>query len=100
MVKRIVTPRPRPRWSCSFLSYLILPALLFLLLLLGILVRSFPGPGDVEIVELGGDEPVHVGVDRLHKVDGGGWGSTRPVAGGGRRRTPPPPSPTRPRPWT
>ena len=38
-------------------------------------MRSFPGPGDVEIVELATDAPVHVAVDRLHKLQTAGWGS-------------------------
>ena len=45
---RIAAPA-RPRVEAQFLSALILPLVLFLALLLGILVRSFPGPGDVEI---------------------------------------------------
>jgi len=45
------------------------------LLGLGIMVRSFPGPGDVEVVELSSGEPVHVGVDRLHRLEDSGWGS-------------------------
>jgi len=49
---------------------------LFVLLLLGILVRSFPGAGDVEIVELSTGSPVHLVVDRMHNVDSGGWGTT------------------------
>lgn len=52
---------------------LVLPLVLFLFLLLGILVRAFPGPGDVEIVELPIGAPVHVAVDRLHKLDGSSW---------------------------
>lgn len=74
VVKRIAAPA-RPTVEVRFFSILILPALVFLLLLIGIAVRSFPGPGDVEIVELGKDSPVHVAVDRLHKLQAGGWGS-------------------------
>jgi hypothetical protein len=48
---------------------------LFLALLLGILVRQFPGPGDVEVLELSLNAPVHVAADRLHKVEGG-WSNT------------------------
>jgi hypothetical protein len=44
-----------------------------LFLMLGILVRSFPGPGDLEIVELGRDLPAYIAIDRLHKVQSGGW---------------------------
>lgn len=75
VVKRIVTPAS-PAVEVRFLSSLILPLALFVLLLLGILVRSFPGPGDVEIVELATGVPVHLAVDRMHKVDSGGWGTT------------------------
>jgi nucleotide-binding universal stress UspA family protein len=74
VVKRIAAP-PAPTVEVRFFSYLLLPAILFLLLLLGILVRSFPGPGDLEIVELSRDAPVHIAVDRLHKLQAGGWGS-------------------------
>lgn len=74
VVKRIAAP-PRPTVEVRFFSILIFPALLFLLLLIGIAVRSFPGPGDLEIVELSRDSPVHLAVDRLHKLQAGGWGS-------------------------
>ncbi len=75
VVRRIVAP-PRPGVEVQFLSTLVLPLALFLSLLLGILVRSFPGPGDVEILELGLNAPVHVAADRFHKVQAGGWGTT------------------------
>jgi hypothetical protein len=75
VVKRIVTPSS-PAVELKFLSSLILPLALFVLLLLGILVRSFPGPGDVEIVELATGAAVHLAVDKMHKVDSGGWGTT------------------------
>ena len=75
VVKRIVAP-PRRSVEAQFLGALVLPLSLFLCLLLGILVRSFPGPGDAEILELGLGNPVYVAVDRLHKVQAGGWGST------------------------
>ncbi len=71
IVTRIATPS-RPTVEVQFLSALILPLALFLALLLGILVRAFPGPGDVEVVELDLNKPVHVAADRLHKV-AGGW---------------------------
>ena len=45
-------PRAARAWRRSSSALLILPLVLFLALLLGILVRSFPGPGDVEVVEL------------------------------------------------
>ena len=37
------------------------------MLLLGVLVRSFPGPGDVEVLELGLGKPAHVAADRGSK---------------------------------
>jgi hypothetical protein len=73
VVRRIVEPA-RPTVELRVLGYLVLPLALFVLLGLGILVRSFPGPGDVEVVELPLGEPVHIGVDRLHKLQDGGWG--------------------------
>jgi hypothetical protein len=73
-VRRIVTPA-RPTVELRVLSYVVVPLALFVLLGLGIMVRTFPGPGDVEVVELAAGEPVHVGVDRLHKLKDGGWGS-------------------------
>ncbi|MBI3932524.1 MAG: VWA domain-containing protein [Acidobacteria bacterium] len=75
VVKRIVAPA-RPVAELQFLTFLVLPLTLFLFLLLGILVRSFPGPGDLEIVELSKGLPVYVAADRLHKVGSGGWGTT------------------------
>jgi hypothetical protein len=73
-VRRIVTPA-RPTVELRVMSYVVVPLALFVLLGLGIMVRSFPGPGDVEVVELSSGEPVHVGVDRLHRLDDAGWGS-------------------------
>jgi hypothetical protein len=75
VVRRIVAPSS-PAVEFQFLSYLVLPLALFLALLLGILVRSFPGPGDLEIVELSHGIPAHLGADRLHKLADGGWGTT------------------------
>jgi hypothetical protein len=75
VVKRIVAPA-RSSIELRFFTFLILPLLLILVGLLGGLVRSFPGPGDLEIVELSLGSPVHVGVDRLHKVQAGGWGAS------------------------
>jgi hypothetical protein len=74
VLRRIAAP-PTPTVEVRFFSLLILPATLLLLLLLGIAVRSFPGPGDLEIVELSRDQPLHVACDRLHKLQAGGWGS-------------------------
>ncbi|MFI5183209.1 MAG: VWA domain-containing protein [Vicinamibacteria bacterium] len=75
VVRRIVAPS-RPGVELQFLSYLVLPLSLFLALLLGILVRSFPGAGDVEIIEISQGVPVHVAADKLHKLADGGWGPT------------------------
>ncbi|HSB61664.1 MAG TPA: VWA domain-containing protein [Vicinamibacteria bacterium] len=75
VVRRIVAPS-RPSVELGFLGALVLPMGLFLVVLLGLLVRSFPGPGDLEIVELSLGVPVHLAVDRLHKVERGGWGTT------------------------
>jgi hypothetical protein len=36
-------------------------------------VRSFPGPGDLEIVELAVGKPVHVVTDRIHRAPDGTW---------------------------
>jgi hypothetical protein len=75
VVKRIVAP-PQPGVELRAFSIFVLPLILFLFLLLGILVRSFPGPGDLEIIELEKGVPVHLAADRLHKVESGGWGTT------------------------
>jgi hypothetical protein len=75
VVKRIVAPS-RPSIELRFFGFLVLPLCLLLVALLGVLVRSFPGPGDLEIVELALGSPVHIGVDRLHKVEAGGWGAS------------------------
>lgn len=75
VVRRIVSPA-RPEVELKFLTYLVLPLVLTLLLLLGVVVRSFPGAGDLELIELSLGPPFHVGVDKLHKLEAGGWGST------------------------
>ncbi len=75
VVRRIAAP-PRPGVELRFFFFLVFPLLAFLVLLLGALVRSFPGPGDLEIVELSLGVPVHLGVDRLHRLKSGGWGTT------------------------
>src|SRR5262249_52430462 len=75
VIRRIVAPA-RPTAELQILSYLILPLSLFLFLMLGILVRSFPGPGDLEIIELSLGAPVHLAADKLHRVESGGWGTT------------------------
>jgi hypothetical protein len=75
VVRRIVAPSHAGIEVRAF-SYLVLPLLLFLALLLGVLVRSFPGPGDVEVVEISEGVPLHLGLDKLHRLEDGGWGST------------------------
>jgi hypothetical protein len=72
VVKRITAPSSS-RVEAQAFSVLLLPLGLLLALFLGILVRSFPGPGDVEVIELSRNSPSHVTADRLHKVDSGGW---------------------------
>jgi hypothetical protein len=75
-VRRIVA-RPSASVELQFVGGLVLPLFLTLFLLLGIFVRSFPGPGDAEVVELSKGSPAHVGVDRLHRVgSAGSWGTT------------------------
>ena len=54
-------------------GYFVLPLLLILVSLLGLLVRSFPGPGDLEVLELAVDQPVHVAADRIHRAPDGTW---------------------------
>lgn len=75
VVRRVVAP-VSAAVEAQLLGTLVLPLVLFLCLLLGILVRSFPGPGDVEILELAIGVPVHVAADRFHKVASGGWATT------------------------
>ncbi len=72
VVTRIAAPSS-PVVETGILAALVLPLVLFLFLLVGILVRSFPGPGDVEILELPVGQPVHVAADKLHRLQGGGW---------------------------
>jgi len=72
-VRRIVA-RPHARVELQFLGGLVMPLLLLLFLLLGVFVRSFPGPGDSEVVELAKGVPAHLAVDRLHRVGStGSW---------------------------
>lgn len=75
VIRRIVAPS-RPAVEVKFFSLLVLPLTLFLFLLLGILVRSFPGPGDVELLEMSLGVAYHVTADRMHRVESGGWGTT------------------------
>ncbi len=37
---------------------------------------SVAGPGDLDVIELSLGVPVHIGVDRLHRIEAGGWGTT------------------------
>jgi len=39
-------------------------------------VRSYPGAGDTEVVELKLGQPVHLAADRPHKLESGGWAAT------------------------
>jgi hypothetical protein len=71
-VRRIAAP-PRPGIELRIFGTVVLPLLLILFALLGLLVHSFPGPGDGEVLELAYEQPVHVGVDRLHRTRHGGW---------------------------
>jgi hypothetical protein len=75
VVRRIVAP-PRPTVELRFGTVLVLPLLLFAALLVGLLVRSFPGAGDTEVVELKLEQPVHLAPDRPHKLESGGWAPT------------------------
>jgi hypothetical protein len=72
VVRRIAAP-PRPGIELRIFSYFVLPLVAFLLALLGLLVRSFPGPGDVEVVELAMNQPAHVAADRAHRSPEGVW---------------------------
>jgi hypothetical protein len=72
VVRRIAAPA-RPTVELRILSYVVLPLVLVVLGLLGLLVRSFPGPGDVEIIELAANQPVHVAADRIHRASDGTW---------------------------
>ena len=72
VVKRIASP-PRAGIEMRIFGYFVLPLLLILVSLLGLLVRSFPGPGDLEILELAVDQPVHVAADRIHRAPDGTW---------------------------
>ncbi len=74
-VRRVVAP-PKPTVELRFFTFLILPAALAVLLVLGIVVRSFPGAGDLEVIELALGSPFHVTVDHLHRLERGGWGTT------------------------
>jgi len=72
VVKRITSPA-QASVEVQFLGGMVLPLALVLFLLLGILVRSFPGRGDVEVVELKTGGPAHLAPDRMRKLSSGGW---------------------------
>lgn len=72
VVRRIASP-PRAGIELRIFGYFVLPLLLILVSLLGLLVRSFPGPGDLEVLELALDQPVHVAADRIHRAPDGTW---------------------------
>ncbi len=72
VVRRIVAP-PQPRNELRVLSYVLLPLCGVLFVLLGLLVRSFPGPGDLEILELNRNQPLHVVADKLRRAGDGSW---------------------------
>lgn len=63
VVQRVTAP-PKAGVEIKLIAYFVVPLLAFLVLLLGVLVRSFPGPGDVEILELATGKPSHVAADR------------------------------------
>jgi hypothetical protein len=63
IVTRIVAPAT-PKVEFSIAGSL----LIAVAVLIGVGVRSFPGPGDREVVELRSGEPVQVAVDRLRRV--------------------------------
>ncbi len=75
VVRRIVSAS-RPAVEFQFLGSLVLPLALFACALLGVLVRSFPGRGDVEVIEFSTGIPVHIGADRFRKMSEGGWATT------------------------
>jgi hypothetical protein len=71
-MKRIVSP-PRVGIELRIFLWFVLPLLLILVALLGLLVRSFPGPGDLEVLELALLQPTHVAADRIHRSPDGTW---------------------------
>jgi hypothetical protein len=72
VVQRIAAP-PQAATELRILTYVVLPLSVFLFVLLGLLVRSFPGPGDLEILELNRNQPLHVVADKLRRTSDGGW---------------------------
>ena len=72
VVRRIASP-PRAGIELRIFGYFVLPLLVILVSLLGLLVHSFPGPGDLEVLELALDQPLHVAADRIHRAPDGTW---------------------------
>jgi hypothetical protein len=72
VVRRIVAPA-RAAVELRIFGSFVLPLVLILLALLGLLVHSFPGPGDREVLEIAYEQPVHVAADRLHRTRDGSW---------------------------
>jgi hypothetical protein len=72
VVRRIASP-PRARTELRIFIWFVLPLLLILVALLGLLVRSFPGPGDLEVLELALHQSTHVAADRIHRSPNGTW---------------------------
>jgi len=72
VVRRIAAP-PRAGIELRIFGYFVLPLVLILVSLLGLLVRSFPGPGDLEILELAANQPLHVVTDKIHRSPDGTW---------------------------
>jgi len=63
VVRRIAAP-PRARVELSLGG----AVLLGLAVLIGVSVRSFPGAGDREILDLRFDDPIHIAVDRFRRL--------------------------------
>jgi hypothetical protein len=72
VVRRIAAP-PRAGIEMRIFGYFVLPLVVILFGLLGLLVHSFPGPGDLEVLELATDQPGHVVADRIHRLPDGTW---------------------------
>ena len=63
VVQRVTAPA-KAGVEFKLIAYFLVPLVVFLVLLLGVLVRSFPGPGDLEVLELLTGKPTHVVADR------------------------------------
>jgi hypothetical protein len=64
IVQRITNPAAAYRVELSVVSCIVL----FVTMLVGVSIRSFPGAGDREIVELRLGQPLNVAVDRLRRM--------------------------------